>query len=321
MLPGCGDWAGILRTIAELYCLGVRVDWRRLDAADARFVALGTYPWQRERCWFELSPPVVEAVPATRHAVLVPSWVRAVRRPDTAHSGPGDWLIVGDGGATASALAASLEAAGHTTRSAGARAGADTWDQLLAERSWRGVVQIYDRDPGAWIELEATVRLLQALVHDEAAPRWRGCGSSRAARRSSRATPTSAALARSTAWGLGRVAANEQPRLRCTLVDLPALDFSDVAALRAELLADDAELEVALRGADRYVARLARQSFTMPASRLALRADATYLVTGGLGALGLAAAQLLVEHGARHLVLLGRRGVTTALARTARSRS
>lgn len=37
-----------------------------------------------------------------------------------------------------------------------------------------------------------------------------------------------------------------------------------------------------------------------------IRADATYLVTGGLGALGLAFARRLVEQGARHLALMGR---------------
>src|SRR6185295_4645397 len=36
------------------------------------------------------------------------------------------------------------------------------------------------------------------------------------------------------------------------------------------------------------------------------RADATYLITGGMGGLGLATAQFLVAGGARHLVLLGR---------------
>ena len=40
--------------------------------------------------------------------------------------------------------------------------------------------------------------------------------------------------------------------------------------------------------------------------------DATYLVTGGLGALGLQVAQQLLEEGAKHLVLTGRRGVTSA---------
>lgn len=42
-----------------------------------------------------------------------------------------------------------------------------------------------------------------------------------------------------------------------------------------------------------------------------LPADATYLVTGGLGGFGLRSAQWLAERGARHLVLVGRRGAAS----------
>ena len=45
-----------------------------------------------------------------------------------------------------------------------------------------------------------------------------------------------------------------------------------------------------------------------PQRALQLVADATYLVTGGLGGFGLRTAQWLIDKGARHLVLLGRRG-------------
>jgi acyl transferase domain-containing protein/NADPH:quinone reductase-like Zn-dependent oxidoreductase/SAM-dependent methyltransferase len=40
-----------------------------------------------------------------------------------------------------------------------------------------------------------------------------------------------------------------------------------------------------------------------------IRSDSTYLITGGLGGLGLLTAEWLVEQGARSLVLMGRRGV------------
>jgi acyl transferase domain-containing protein/acyl carrier protein len=41
---------------------------------------------------------------------------------------------------------------------------------------------------------------------------------------------------------------------------------------------------------------------------VALRDDSTYLITGGLGGLGLTIARSMVEQGARHLALVGRRG-------------
>jgi aryl carrier-like protein len=51
------------------------------------------------------------------------------------------------------------------------------------------------------------------------------------------------------------------------------------------------------------------------------RADASYLITGGLGGLGLACAEWLAREGARHLLLLGRRAPDdTALACIARLR-
>jgi len=45
-----------------------------------------------------------------------------------------------------------------------------------------------------------------------------------------------------------------------------------------------------------------------------VRPDATYLITGGLGGLGLAAARWLVRWGARHLVLLGRKAPSASVS-------
>ncbi|KYF91227.1 hypothetical protein BE20_15350 [Sorangium cellulosum] len=60
--------------------------------------------------------------------------------------------------------------------------------------------------------------------------------------------------------GLGRVIALEHAELRCARIDLdPARRDGEVDALLAELLADDAEEEVAFRGGERRVARLVRR--------------------------------------------------------------
>ena len=61
----------------------------------------------------------------------------------------------------------------------------------------------------------------------------------------------------------------------------------------------------------RHVGKLVlRQDITGHRAPAAMRSDATYLVTGGLGALGLAVARGLVRRGARHIVLVGRRPPT-----------
>lgn len=50
-------------------------------------------------------------------------------------------------------------------------------------------------------------------------------------------------------------------------------------------------------------------------SAFAVSADGTHVITGGLGGFGLETAKWLVDRGARHLVLVGRRGVVTDEAR------
>ena len=54
------------------------------------------------------------------------------------------------------------------------------------------------------------------------------------------------------------------------------------------------------------------QASQTPPSELTFRDDSSYLITGGLGGLGLLVARFLVERGARHLLLVGRRGIGQA---------
>ena len=62
-------------------------------------------------------------------------------------------------------------------------------------------------------------------------------------------------------WGLGRVIANEHPEFSCVRVDLSAGKKSEeIEALLNELLSEDIEPEIALRGEARYVARLTRSA-------------------------------------------------------------
>ena len=56
---------------------------------------------------------------------------------------------------------------------------------------------------------------------------------------------------------------------------------------------------------------LASAEQATPLEAPALQADASYLVTGGLGGFGLRTAQWLAERGARHLILVGRRGAAS----------
>ena len=112
--------------------------------------------------------------------------------------------------------------------------------------------------------------------------------------------------------GFARTVACEYPALRCTRIDLPLLPtVQEVDAFVAELLGDDAEDEVALRATDRFIPRLVEdptwQTRAHDRSQIrALSADASYLLTGGLGGVGCALARWMVEQGARHLIIASR---------------
>lgn len=111
-------------------------------------------------------------------------------------------------------------------------------------------------------------------------------------------------------WGLGRVIAREHPELNCALIDLdsqPGAELSEAALLVDELHGTSAESQVALCQGRRYVARLTRRSGdAVQLKALEWRADGSYLITGGLGGLGLAVARWMAEQGARRLILTGR---------------
>lgn len=77
----------------------------------------------------------------------------------------------------------------------------------------------------------------------------------------------------------------------------------------SELCSDGSESQIAYRGSSRYLARLEKGLGDQGDGEVRIRPDTTYLITGGLGALGAAVSNWLVERGARHLVLVSRKGL------------
>jgi hypothetical protein len=114
-------------------------------------------------------------------------------------------------------------------------------------------------------------------------------------------------------WGFGNALFLEHPEARGGIVDLwPDAACSQAEAAMAVLgavLAEDGEPLCALRGGQRLVPRLRAASPPPVDTSPVLRADASYLVTGGLGGLGLRVAAWLHQRGAGHIVLVSRRGL------------
>jgi short-subunit dehydrogenase/acyl carrier protein len=112
-----------------------------------------------------------------------------------------------------------------------------------------------------------------------------------------------------TLWGIGRSLSAEHAELWGGLLDVTSQATADGVAERliGEVETGAPDDQIALRDGKRYVARLERRPRRRnTGGEYRARADATHLVTGGLGGMGLAMARWLVERGARHLLLLGR---------------
>ncbi|WP_406365859.1 SDR family NAD(P)-dependent oxidoreductase [Streptomyces sp. NBC_01546] len=105
-------------------------------------------------------------------------------------------------------------------------------------------------------------------------------------------------------WGLVRAAQAENPG-RLVLVD------SD-GSVELGLLLGLGEPELAVRGGEVLVPRLARLAVDADPHEPVWDGSGSVLITGGTGGLGaLVARHLVVEHGVRRLVLAGRRGADT----------
>ncbi len=248
------------------------------------------------------------------------------------HAQPaGRWAVLAEAGAWADAVAEALQQRGADVE----RLATDADVESLAARleagggRWRGVLHL----AASGAELDVPQQVQQAcmrtltLVQALGRMTWRNAPRLWMVTRGVQPVGGEqvVALAEAGLWGLGRVIALEHPEWRCTRVDVGRRGpKEEAAALVDELLGDSPEEEIALRSDARLVNRLvtqpppARPGVCEPGEvRIAIETaavhfcdavDATYVIAGGLGDLSLVLARWLVERGARHLVVAGRRG-------------
>jgi myxalamid-type polyketide synthase MxaE and MxaD len=256
----------------------------------------------------------------------------------------GTWLLLMDGSGAARSLQAGLKTRGEAcvVVTVGERfeqvepghyrvnpGQPEDFKRLLAEAfgpgqaACRGVVHLWSLDAMGEVSPEAletagrlgagsVLHLVQALL----GAGWRDAPRLWLVTRGAQpvAAEDTVHVAGAPVWGLAKAVVYEHPELRPTLVDLGAAEVvGEAEGLLEELLADSAEEAVALRSGRRHVARLVRSAPEVKPGGEALNPEATYLLTGGLGGIGLEVARWMVERGARHLALVGR-GSPNAMA-------
>ncbi len=189
----------------------------------------------------------------------------------------------------------------------------------------RHVLHLWALDPVDDADLQATQRRIAggalALFQALGAARAEGTADARIWLLTANAvaagtTDTTTEPAQATLWGFGRSAALEHPQIWGGLIDLDR--STDANGVMREILHGDRGDQIALRAGHRFAARFVRLP-QPPQPETALDADGCHLITGGLGALGVEVAKFLItRRGARHLVLVSRRGEADPAAASVR---
>ncbi len=271
--------------------------------------------------------------------LYAPRWVPAPQIVRDAGRQPGYWLIFGGQPDFAYSVAQAFTAAGHRPLRVEAQSAAEippgvesvdacstaSWSQLLqgipSDRPLLGCVNLdlcreFSPEPspeditraltaGCVTTLNIT-KALAALATVEKPRLWIASRGAQAVSADELCNPFAAPV-----WGMARVIGHgEHVDLWGGIVDLQNLSADDADHLVAECLGGDAEDQLAWRNGERFMLRLAEcdiaEELPVPP---ALRGNASYLITGGLGALGLEIARWMVVRGARHLILAGREGL------------
>ncbi len=347
---GQDPWQTLTQSLGTLYCQGREINWSGLyPPGTGPKISLPTYPFQRQRHWIDLPgrrPSPGQPVGAAVGAAYAITWLpRHGANPNPQREAQ-TWLVVCDRDPLWQSLSRALRQRGISPIRV-------TWgptfaqihphhfqvnpDQehpfhpLLADLfggagSTVGEILYLAPTPSALASIPPVLlALIQALADPTLAhpPRlW--LLTTRAQTvfpMDDRVDPGATCL-----WGLGRTLRLEHPEFWGGLIDLPQWPtddrFKTAAALGesvvTHILTADGEDEVALRQHRRWVARLqpldlASHSSQTGMADIPIHPDATYLITGGTGGLGQQIVPWLVGKGARHLVLLSRRGPNARL--------
>jgi acyl transferase domain-containing protein len=299
----------MLASLGALWMHGVGPDWTKFAAPGRQRVALPVTPFQRQRHWIDALrladplPPQAVAAEAWYYRLV---WHRAA--PPPAATPRGHWLLIAQQGQDR-LVAARLQSAGcRVTR---LRLGAHLDRELPDERC--EIVWLASHGSGAgWLAEEwvrGLIGLFQAVDGRPPPSAVTVVVSGVAA-----VAPGEAARLdpeKGTILGFLRAAAAEYPDLPIRLCDLPAdalLDGVAVNALLARCGHPDADQFTAWRPGGWWRAGLER----IPARHLGslpLRFGGTYLITGGLGGIGLTVAEYLAREWRARLILLGRTAV------------
>lgn len=309
------DHQSLLAGLGELWRSGVAIDWPAVHGgARRRRIALPTYPFERKRYWPRGgaggSNPWFRKLEKRRDVgswIYAPAW-RSSAGP-TRPQLPGDtYLIFLDRLGVGERLASRLAAAGKAVATVPPGEHLDQRDSRVEATSWIHL---------SGLDNDSTSPATSLLGFSSIARGLAGLTSRRirltvAGNRGHQVLGSEPVCAdRAVLLAACRVLPQELSHVRTTYVDLDLSPDSDldlpVTQIVSELSRPEAEPVVAYRGRQRWVQTFEQLDTTaLPGAAPAVRPGGTYLITGGLGNVGLVAAEVLARQAKVNLVLIGR---------------
>ncbi|MGF1541128.1 MAG: alpha/beta fold hydrolase [Pleurocapsa sp.] len=315
--PRKSDWQQILQTLASLYVRGIKVNWSNFDRDYARQkVSLPTYPFQRQSYWLEKQERTENknvVVNFKDNKLALPGfyqldWQLKTDWNETVTDNH-KWLILGAESSLKSLENIDQEFIMCSDRSVQS----DTLKQIFndypdiskivylwgaIESEINSIEDIYRYQQA---NCTAVINLIQSLFQQRTnLPVWLVTRNSQKINNQI----NTEAVAASCLWGLANAIALEHPEYWGGIIDL---DSDTQINSLIQIIDHNQEDRIALRGEQIYVSRLVEvKNSELNNNPIQLDTNASYMITGGLGALGLQIAQWLIKKGAKHLILTSR---------------
>ncbi|GCE50443.1 acyl transferase domain-containing protein [Thermosporothrix hazakensis] len=336
--------AFLLKTLGKLWLAGVPVNWAGFHAQEQRYrVSLPTYPFERQRHWLTpakspSSPgPSIQVMSVDQLARLehisdwfyLPSWKQgAPQHPFTrSREDAPRWLLFADAQGIGERLAHILRHHGHAValvkpgeRFAVLQDGSyrlNPPDRADYEQLFQSLPAVLGGLPTDIVHLwtvgmpekpldygfYSLLALSQCLGNLDEQPCMLSIVSDETQEimEGERLCP-----AKSAVMGVCRVIPQEYTHIRCRTIDIVLSETqSKIALLLTELTSDCSDQVVALRGGKRWLETFVPYPLPEPTQPI-FRQNGVYLITGGLGGLGLAMAERLVQQYHAQVILTSR---------------
>ncbi|KTD11309.1 type I polyketide synthase [Legionella jamestowniensis] len=324
------DWMVLTETLMSIYLLGGPIEWNFFDkpyAIKSYPKVLPSYSFQREKYWLAIEEKPKEEDYLLERAIYQIGWEKLPLMPIKTGMVSGNWLIFANDQSMgfANTLRRCFENViiikpgtvyDHTPQMVTLNPKDPTHLTRLFSKvdcpvnviySWGVQKKPFNSDKELFTLIQQAcaglLYLVQAIGSKKNIDKILIVTNSALSPFSKERNPLSAPLV-----GMCKTLCVEYPEFACQLVDFEtAAPDNEVTTHLLQLIESYVEETIIAVSQGNYYGQRLETSSLKKHAPCEIEADATYLITGGLGGIGFILSQWLIKRGARHIALLGRR--------------